>query len=288
MNSIRSLRIRTALLGFAATGLVSVTSSSQSLVASNLAVAAPAASPLATEPLVSSSAEESLPDDPGTLLTAAGGQTPQQKDQKFPDPNTPPTRQQARAERIASLHLKYIPAGWKVLPLARHDKVLLGIKDLYNPITVGTIAISAGYSHLTNGQPNFGTNGDAFAQRFGAAYARDASEGLLTDAVFAPLLHEDPRYYVEGPDYSIAHRTLYALTRPFVTRADNGHTTANTALLFGYAGASALSYTYYPRSNRNLHDTAATFGSGIGGAALGFAVTEFAVPLLQKLHLAPR
>ena len=231
--------------------------------------------------------DAALPDDPATLL-ASFSQSAQEKAQKFPDPNVVPTRVQARAERIASLHLKYIPAGWKVLPLTRHDKVLLGLKDLYNPLTVGTIVVSAGYSHLVDGQPNFGTNGDAFAQRFGAAYARDASEGLLTDAVFAPLLHEDPRYYVEGPDYSIAHRALYAITRPFVTRADNGRATPNTALLFGYAGASALSYTYYPRSNRNFHDTAATFGSGIGGAALGFAFTEFASPLLQKMHLAPR
>jgi hypothetical protein len=249
----------------------------------------------ATSPTLASASESStpiqddaiLPQDPATLLTVAG-QSDQEKAQKFPDPNVPPTRAQARAERIASLHLKYIPAGWKVLPLTRQDKVLLGLKDIYNPFQIGTIMVSAGYSHLVNGQPNFGTNGDAFAQRFGAAFARDTSEGIFTDAVFAPLLHQDPRYYVEGPDHSLAHRTLYAITRPLITRTDSGRPTPNGALLLGYAGASALSYTYYPRSNRNFHDTAATFGGGIGGAALGFAVTEFASPLLQKLHLAPR
>ena len=249
-------------------------------------VAQPATIAAATTQL-SAQDDATLPDDPATLL-ADSGQSDQEKAQKFPDPNVPPTRQQARAERIASLHLKYIPAGWKVLPLTRHDKVLLGLKDLYNPFQVGTIVVAAGYSHLVNGQPNFGTNRDAFAQRFGAAYARDTSEGIFTDAVFAPLLHQDPRYYVEGPDYSIVHRTLYAITLPLITRTDSGRAAPNGALLLGYAGASALSYSYYPRSNRNFHDTAATFGGGIGGAALGFAVTEFASPLLQKLHLAPR
>ena len=101
-----------------------------------------------------------LPDDPSVAISYTAY-----------DPGTPAiTRQQVRQERTASLHMKYIPPGWKVLPLAPHDKVLLGFKDLYNPYTVGTIVISAGYSHLTNGRPNFGTDGGAFAERFGAAF----------------------------------------------------------------------------------------------------------------------
>jgi hypothetical protein len=56
----------------------------------------------------------------------------------------------------------------------------------------------------------------------------------------------------------------------------------------GYAGASALTYAYYPASNRNFKDTAATFGDGIGGAALGFFVTEFTSGLMQKLHPSVR
>ena len=39
--------------------------------------------------------DASLPDDPATLL-ADSGQSDQEKAQKFPDPNVPPTRQQAR------------------------------------------------------------------------------------------------------------------------------------------------------------------------------------------------
>ncbi len=279
MNSQRPHRLSAVWLLLATATLI-VTARSRAQSASS----APSA-PYSTRPQVAV-AENALPDDPATLLAA--GQSAQQTAQDFPAPNTPPTRAQARAERVASLHLKYIPADWRVLPLPRHDKVLLGLKDLYNPFAVGTVVVAAGYSHLVNGQPNFGTNSGAFGQRFGAAYARDASEGLFTDAVFAPLLHQDPRYYVEGRDYSLAHRTLYAVTRPLLTRTDRGRTAPNGALLFGYAGASALSYTYYPRINRNFHDTAATFGGGIGGAALGFAFTEFASPLLQKLHLAPR
>ncbi len=197
------------------------------------------------------------------------------------------TRQQARAERTASLHMKYIPPGWKVRELPPHDKVLLGFRDLYNPYAFGTIVVAASYSHLVNGQPNYGTNSGAFGERAGAAFLRDSTQGIFTDAVFAPLLHEDPRYYVEGSNYSIEYRAIYALTRPFVTRTDSGRATINGALLLGYAGSAALSYSYYPQVNRNFHDTAATFGSSIGGAALGLILTEFGSPLLEKMHLAP-
>jgi hypothetical protein len=37
---------------------------------------------------------------------------------------------------------------------------------------------------------------NAFGERLGAAGIRDTVQGVFTDSVFAPLLHEDPRYYV--------------------------------------------------------------------------------------------
>jgi hypothetical protein len=267
-GKIRS-RIFTLLLSAAALGAAmasAATAHAQNAGGSSLAVSA------------SSNSVAVLPDDPSVAISYTAY-----------DPGTPAiTRQQVRQERTASLHMKYIPPGWKVLPLAPHDKVLLGFKDLYNPYTIGTIVISAGYSHLTNGQPNYGTNGGAFAQRFGAAFLRDSTQGLFTDAVFAPLLHEDPRYYVEGSDYSFVHRSLYAITRPVITRSDSGRPRLNAALLLGYAGSSALTYAYYPSINRNMKDTVATFGGGVGGAALGFFVTEFTSGIMQKIHPAAK
>jgi hypothetical protein len=224
-----------------------------------------------------------LPDDPDAVL-AATADTPTESDSLAVDNS--PSPQTPRAERAASIHMKYIPAGWSVRkPLPAHDKVLLGFKDLYSPLTLSGDVLSAGYSHLTDGQPNYGVNSAAFGKRLGAAVLRDSTEGIFTDAVFAPLLHEDPRYYVEGPQYGFFHRTLYAVTRPLVTRTDSGRSSVNGALLLGYASASALSYTYYPQINRNFKDTTATFGGAIGGAALGFFVSEFSADVLHKLHL---
>jgi hypothetical protein len=186
---------------------------------------------------------------------------------------------------IAPLSLKYIPAGWTAQPLTAHDKVVLAFKDSYSPFSFLGIIASAGYSHLVNGQPNYGTDKGAFGQRLGATAIRDTSEQLLTDAVFAPLLHEDPRYYVEGSQYNFFHRVFYAATRPIITRTDGGHTSPNVALLLGYGAASAISYSYYPAINQNAKDIVATFGGALGGAAIGDLVSEFSDEFLVKLHL---
>jgi len=191
----------------------------------------------------------------------------------------------SRAGWVAPIGWKHIPAGWVGQPLTARDKMELGARDLYSPSSMLGYVVTAGYEHAANGQPNFGTNLGAFGQQLGATVLRDSSEGIFTDAVFAPLLHQDPRYYVEGPQYSFFHRVAYAITRPFLTRTDDGRDTINSSELLGYGSASALTYTYYPKINQNFHDTAATFGGALGGSALGNLVSEFSGQFLGRIHL---
>jgi hypothetical protein len=202
-------------------------------------------------------------------------------------PEAPRAGEVAPSE-VAPIHTKYIPAGMTAQPIDVHDKILIGLRDLYTPVNFGAKILAAGYEQVLNGEPNYGTDRGAFGERLGAAGIRESAQGLFTDTIFAPLLHEDPRYYVEGPQYGIIHRTLYAVTRPLVTRMDDGHSSLNGAMLLGYAASSALTYTYYPQINRNFHDTASNLGGSIGGAALGFFIREFSADVLQKLHLEKR
>lgn len=186
---------------------------------------------------------------------------------------------------VAPRLTKYIPAGMTAQPITAHDKVLLGLRDLYSPLNFVAMVASAGYEHVVNGAPNYGTDRGAFGQRLGAAAIRESTQGLFTDTVFAPILHEDPRYFVQGSEHNVLYRTIYAGTRPLITRTDHGHSTVNGALLAGYAASTALSYTYYPKINQNFNDMASAFGGSIGGAALGFVVSEFSDDLLRAVHL---
>jgi hypothetical protein len=224
----------------------------------------------------SSSADSGLPEDPGAHMAGSNNAA-------FQNNGTPQSA--TTAGPVATIYTKYIPAGWAAQHITARDKVVIGIRDLYNPLNFAAIILTAGYEQALNGEPNYGVDRGAFGQRLGAAGIRETTQGVFTDSVFAPLLHEDPRYYVEGAQYGFFHRTIYAATRPLITRTDSGHRSVNGALLLGYAASSALTYTYYPEINRNFKDTASTFGGAIGGAALGFFVSEFSSDVLVKLHL---
>jgi hypothetical protein len=217
-----------------------------------------------------------LPEDPSALVQNAPLRT-----------STVPAAD-AKSEPVASIYTKYVPAGYRGQPLTARDKVILGARDLYAPFSILSMITTAGYSQVLNGEPNYGTDRGAFGERLGAAGIRDTSEGIFTDMVFSPLLHQDPRYYVEGPGHNFFHRLIYSATRPLITRTDGGRETVNASLMLGYAGASALSYTYYPKINQNFHDTASTFGGSIGGAAFGDVVSEFSDQFLQAIHLKKR
>ena len=165
------------------------------------------------------------------------------------------------------------------------DKLIGSIRDSYSPFSIGGEVISAGYSHLTNGSPNYGSDGNAFAQRFGAAVARGTSQNLFAEGAMAAILHEDPRYYQLGSSKPFLKRVVYAATRPLITRTDSGKATPNLALLSGYLGAAALTKVYYPPLNQGFGETLITYGGSIGGAAIGDEVSEFLSDTLTFLHL---
>ncbi len=190
--------------------------------------------------------------------------------------------------QVAPIHTKYILPEMRAQPLTSGNKMIIGLEDTYSLLNFGGIIAAAGWEQLNNGQPNYGTDRGAFGERLGAAGIRNSAQGVFTDGIFAPLLHEDPRYYVQGSQYSIGHRVLYALTRPVITRTDSGRRTINGALLLGYVSAAALNNAYYPSSNRNVADNAKAFAGSLGGSALGFLVAEFSASLWHELHLGYR
>ena len=98
---------------------------------------------------------------------------------------------------MAKITAKYIPAGYVAQPLTPRQKLNVALRDLYTPQSLAGYVVAAVIPTVVNGQPNYGTNGKRLAQRVGAV-ARDSSQAIFTDAIFDPLFHEDPRYYVQG------------------------------------------------------------------------------------------
>jgi hypothetical protein len=170
-------------------------------------------------------------------------------------------------------------------PLSAHDKEVMGLKQSFTLFSLIGWTTSAAYTHLVNGSPNYGTDSAAFGERLGAAALRNTSQNIFGNVVFAPLFHEDPRYYKMGKGHNVVKRVAYAATRAIITRADDGHATPNYSLVAGRLFGSALTNAYYPDTNRGFSQTAQTFGTSMGGAAIGYVVTEFLDEALEIVHL---
>ena len=165
------------------------------------------------------------------------------------------------------------------------DKVLGGMVNSVSFYSATGWLAAAGWEQLWNSSPNYGTDSGAFGQRLGAAALRGVSEGVFSNSLFAPLFHEDPRYYVMGRGHPFFKRLVYSGTRAIITRTDSGHNTPNFSLIAGNLAGSALTIPYYPPLNTSFKEVMITFGGSVGGSALGFVVDEFIVDALIDLHI---
>jgi hypothetical protein len=271
-------------------------------------VAQPPAATTSSINLAASSLPVGLPDSPGSLIsssipaagmhatdvdstqmdatsTSAGPDNLDNLDdpqQPTPPPSPPPPN--ARTKYSAHFAMTIAP-NEIAKPLPVRDKIVGGLADSVSLFAATGWLASAGWSHWTNGSPNYGTDKGAFGERLGAAALRNISQDIFSDCLFAPIFHEDPRYYIMGRKHNFLKRVVYAGTRAIVGRTDSGRTIPNFSLLAGDAAGAALTVTYYPAQNTSFKEVAETFGGSVGGSALGYVVTEFIGDALQYAHL---
>ena len=182
---------------------------------------------------------------------------------------------------LAPKYHKYIGAEQQAVPFAAEDKMQFGLHDAFSLWSVGIWGLAGSWQTAINGSPNYPQSWTGLGQRVGAAAIRDTTETLLVDSLFAPMFHEDPRYYQMGKRAGHVHRFLYAVTRPLITRSDAQGTVPNTALLAGDLGAILLTNAYYPQRNRGVSQTCKSYGLSLGAIALGDAFQEFKFDVLD-------
>ncbi len=223
----------------------------------------------------------SLPDSPGAMMAssssgASDGST--SAEASFDQATKAP-------QPMALPRIKFINAGQPAPPQRVRDKIEMGLRESITPFSMLGWVTSAGYGHLTDGRPNYGTNSKAFAQRLGAAAAGGASKEIFSDSVMAPIFHQDARYYQLGKSHGYFKRAIYAATRPLIGRTDNGRAIPNYASLLGTAGAAALTQTYYPPLNQGASQVFQAFGTSLGGSAVGYLFSEFGGEIIQASHI---
>jgi len=170
----------------------------------------------------------------------------------------------------------------QVTALTVKQKFKLFAKETFDPFTGAAAAAGAAISQTDNDDPKYGYGGRAYAQRFGAAVADITSQNFFQDAVLASLLHEDPRYFRIGPEYSFWHRMGHAISRAVITRTDSGKRTFDYAGILGMGMGIGLSNAYYPAASVNGTEVAKRFGTSLAASALYSILPEFWPDIRQK------
>jgi hypothetical protein len=171
----------------------------------------------------------------------------------------------------------------QVPPLTVGQKFKVVTRGSFDYIQIPWYAALAGLSQAENSEPGYGQGAEGYGKRFGAAFADGTIENYLTGAILPSLLRQDPRFF-QSSKGGFWHRTGYAVSRIFVTRTDSGHEQFNYSEIVGSAMSSAIStYSYHPRADRNLPNTASVWGTQVGIDTGTIVVKEFWPDIRRKL-----
>jgi hypothetical protein len=103
----------------------------------------------------------------------------------------------------------------------------------------------------------------------------------MTTSVFPCLLHRDPRYFQLGRG-TIWHRSLYSVSRIFVTRNDDGGFSYSE--IVGNLVTAEISNAYYPARARTVANTMSAWGTDIMWDAVSDVAKEFWPDIRRKIR----
>lgn len=183
-------------------------------------------------------------------------------------------------------------------PLTTKQKYAVVARGTFDPVQYPWWAFLSALSQAENSEPGYGQGWEAYGKRFLTAAADGTIENFMTGAVLPSLLHQDPRFFQSNKG-GFTHRTVYAVSRIFVTRTDSGRSQFNYSEIVGAAlSASISTYSYHPRStyistptnphkfipsDRTLRNTANVWGSQVGYDTITIVVKEFWPDIHRKL-----
>jgi hypothetical protein len=169
-------------------------------------------------------------------------------------------------------------------PLTSKQKFQLAVDETIAPSRFLTSAFTAGISQARDSLHDYGQGWEGYGKRYGSSVASNASSHLIGTGLLPSLTHEDPRYFVKifGSPKS---RILYAMTRVFITRTDEGYSTFNWSNVLGGLMAESLAVSYLPDSERTAGKTFTRFGVRMGFGALDNVVKEYWPTIFKSLRI---
>jgi hypothetical protein len=174
-----------------------------------------------------------------------------------------------------------------VAPLSVKEKWILGVKETFDPVNIGTAFFTAAESQAGNQTPKYGEGWANYGRRAGAAQLDFASQNFFSAGLLATLLHQDPRYFRRGPQSKLVRRFFYSISQLVIARQDSGRQAFNASGIGGMAMGIAASNLYYPAASRNGTVMFGRVWTSMMGGAVGNLMSEF-WPDVQKLKFFRR
>lgn len=172
----------------------------------------------------------------------------------------------------------------KVPPMTSGQKFKAVARGAFDPIQFAWYGFLSGISQAENSEPGYGQGWEGYGKRYGAAFADGTIENFMTSAVLASLFRQDPRFF-QSETGGFVHRAGYAVSRIVITRADSGRQQFNFSEVLGSAMAAGIStYSYHPKADQTIANTAHVWGSQIGYDTLTIVIKEFWPDVRRKLH----
>ncbi len=171
----------------------------------------------------------------------------------------------------------------QVPPLTVKQKYAVVARSAFDPVQLPWYGTLAAISQAENSEKGYGQGWGGYGKRFGAYAADGTIENFLVGAVLPSALHQDPRFFQSG-EGGFGKRAWYSMSRILVTRSDAGKSQFNYSEIIGAAAGSAISnYSYHPKEDRTVSNTASVFASQIGYDAVTFVVKEFWPDIQRKM-----
>ncbi|MBV9574186.1 MAG: hypothetical protein JOY93_09040, partial [Acidobacteriales bacterium] len=171
-----------------------------------------------------------------------------------------------------------------VPPLTSKQKFAVVLRASFDYVEYPWYGFLAAISQAQNSEPGYGQGWEGYGKRYGAAFADGTIENFMTGAILPSIFRQDPRYYQLGKG-GFWHRAGYSVSRTFITRTDSGHQQFNVSEVLGSAMSATIStYSYHPRADRTLSNTASVWGSQVGYDTLTIVVKEFWPDIRRKMR----
>jgi hypothetical protein len=170
-----------------------------------------------------------------------------------------------------------------VPPLTTGQKFKALTRESFDFVNFPWFAFLAALGQAGNSEPGYGQGAQGYAKRFGSDFADGTIDNYTTGAILPSLLKQDPRYFQMGHG-GFFHRTGYAVSRTFVTRADSGRSQINYSEILGSLMAGGISNAYHPAGDRTVTNTMKVWSTQLGLDTLTFVAKEFWPDLRRKLR----